>query len=59
VVARGIGVYTEIDSRKLQLAVNPEFDLTRLRSGMTLTATFVDDDVTPGQTLARQTFVAP
>ena len=58
-VARGIGVYPEIDQRKLQLAVNPEFDLSKLRSGMTLTATFVDDDVTPGQTLAKQTFTLP
>lgn len=59
VVARGIGVYPEIDQRKLQLAVNPDFDLTKLRSGMTVTATFVDDDVAPGETLARQTFVVP
>lgn len=59
VLARGIGVYPEIDARKLQLAINPEFDLSRLTSGMTLTATFVDDDVNPGDTLARQTFVVP
>lgn len=59
VVARGIGVYPEIDFRTLQLAINPDFDLTKLRSGMTVTATFVDDDVVPGETLARQTFVVP
>lgn len=59
VVARGIGVYPEIDARQLQLAVNPAFDLSKLRPGMTVTATFVDDDVTPGETLARQTFVVP
>lgn len=59
VVARGVGVYPEIASRKVQLAVNPAFDLGKLRSGMTVTATFIDDDVTPGATLARQTFVVP
>ncbi|KWV91483.1 hypothetical protein [Erythrobacter sp. YT30] len=57
VIARGIGVYPEIDSRQVQLALNPEFDLTQLRAGMQLTATFVDDDVNPGETLARQDFV--
>ncbi|MBI1402877.1 MAG: hypothetical protein GC147_06665 [Porphyrobacter sp.] len=59
VVARGIGVYPEIDFRTLRLAVNPEFDLARLHSGMSVVATFVDDDVAPGETLARQTFVVP
>jgi hypothetical protein len=59
VVARGIGVYPEIDARKVRLAINPEFDISKLTSGMTLTATFVDDDVAPGNTLARQTFVVP
>lgn len=59
VMARGIGVYPEIAERRLQLAVNPEFDLGRLGPGTILTATFVDDDVAPGNTLARQTFVVP
>jgi hypothetical protein len=58
-VARGIGVYPEIGSRKMQLTVNPAFELAKLRSGMTVTATFVDDDVAPGETLVRQTFVVP
>lgn len=58
-VARGIGVYPEIDHRTVILALNPEFDLTKLRSGMTLTATYTDDDVNPGNTLARQDFVIP
>ncbi|MBD2843115.1 hypothetical protein [Erythrobacter rubeus] len=57
VIARGIGVYPEINSRFVQLALNPEFDVTTLRPGMVLTATFVDDDVAPGETLARQEFV--
>ena len=58
-VARGIGVYPEIDHRTVIFALNPEFDLTKLRSGMTLTATYTDDDVNPGNTLARQDFVIP
>jgi hypothetical protein len=59
VTARGIGVYPEIAERKLRLAVNPAFDLGKLRPGTILTATFVDDDVAPGDTLAMQTFVVP
>lgn len=59
VTARGIGVYPEINSRQLQLAINPEFNLSALTSGMIVTAIFVDDDVAPGTTLARQTFVVP
>jgi hypothetical protein len=59
VIARGIGVYPEIDARTVQLALNPAFDQSKLRSGLTLTASFIDDDVTPGDTLARQTFVVP
>jgi len=59
VMARGIGVYPEIAERKLQLAVNPAFDLAKLKPGTILTATFVDDDVAPGNTLVRQTFVVP
>jgi len=59
VTARGIGVYPEINSRQLHLAINPEFNLSALTSGMIVTAIFVDDDVAPGTTLARQTFVVP
>lgn len=59
VVARGVGVYPEINARKVQFAANPAFDVSRLTSGMTVTVTFVDDDVAPGDTLARQTFVVP
>lgn len=57
VIARGIGVYPEIDSRQVRLPLNPAFDLAQLETGMVLTATFVDDDHVPGETLARQDFV--
>ncbi|MCA0978798.1 hypothetical protein LCM19_10520 [Qipengyuania flava] len=58
-IAKGIGVYPEIDSRTVRLALNPEFDRDRLRPGTVLTATFVDDDYAPGRTLARQEFSVP
>ena len=58
-IAKGIGVYPEIDSRMVRLALNPEFDRTRLTEGTVLTATFTDDDADPGRTLARREFSVP
>ncbi|MCB2067424.1 MAG: hypothetical protein KDE15_12390 [Erythrobacter sp.] len=58
-IARGIGVYPEIDSREVVLGLNNQFDMAQLRSGMVLTATYVDDDFAPGDTLASSTFVVP
>ena len=58
-MARGIGVYPEIAQRELRLAINPAFQIGKLKPGTVLTATFIDDDVEPGKTLARQTFVVP
>ena len=57
VEAKGIGVYPEIDARRVNLALNPEFDLTQLQPGMQLTASFLDDDVAPGELLAKRDFV--
>ena len=59
VLAKGIGVYPEIDARQIRLALNPQFDAALLRSGMVLTATFIDDDAAPGETLARREFTVP
>jgi len=58
-VTRGVGVYPEVDSRRVVIPLDPAFDLARLRSGMVLTVTYVDDDFAPGTTLARQDFVVP
>jgi hypothetical protein len=58
-IARGIGVYTEIDSRPYLLALNPEFDPALLVSGAALKITYVDDDVSPGATLASKEFTVP
>ena len=58
-IARGVGVYPEVDSRRVVMAINPEYDLTQLRSGMVLSVSYIDDDYEPGVTLASQDFVVP
>ena len=55
-VARGVGVYPEVDSRPLLLGLNRAFDATLLRPGAQLTVTYTDDDYAPGTVLARQDF---
>jgi hypothetical protein len=55
-LARGIGVYPEIDSRPVVLAIDPTFDRSLLQPGMQLTITYTDDDFAPGTVLARQDF---
>lgn len=58
-VARGVGVYPEIDSRHVILRLAEGVDPARLVPGLRLAIRFVDDDVTPGQTLAQQDFTVP
>lgn len=58
-IARGVGVYPEIDSRQILLGINSEFDTSRLQPGVTLTARYIDDDFVPGETLASSTFAVP
>lgn len=58
-IARGIGVYPEIDSRPYVLALNPEFDASLLVSGAVLKIDYIDDDVSPGSILASQEFSVP
>ena len=53
-VARGVGIYPEVDSRPIVLAINPAFDRSLLRPGVPLTVTYTDDDFAPGSVLARQ-----
>ena len=55
-VSRGVGVYPEVDSRPLELRINPAFDAALLRPGTQLTVTYTDDDFAPGTVLARQDF---
>jgi hypothetical protein len=58
-IARGIGVYPEIDSRQVLLGIDSRFDTTLLQPGTILTARFIDDDSAPGETLASTTFTVP
>lgn len=53
-IARGVGVYPEISDRLLYLPL----ERTPLPHEP-LDLSFVDDDITPGRTIARTTFVAP
>jgi hypothetical protein len=53
-LARGVGVYTEIDRRAMQIP------LTRApEAGEALDITFTDDDTSPGRVLAHSDFTAP
>ena len=56
---KGVGVYTEVDERQVQVPIDPKADPKFTTHGAHLTITYTDDDVTPGKTLARQEFVVP
>ncbi len=56
---RGIGVYTEIAERRIEIPLTPDADPRLIAPGARLTVTYVDDDEAPGKTLARQEFVVP
>ncbi|MEW4448911.1 hypothetical protein [Qipengyuania sp. JC766] len=58
-VARGIGIYPEVDSRRVEIVLRAEPEQAPLAPGTRLTATFVDDDMNPGETLASREFVVP
>lgn len=50
---RGVGVYTEIDARRIEIPLQRE-----PQAGETLDVKFIDDDVTPGRTIAESSYVA-
>lgn len=58
-VIKGVGVYTEVDQRSVTVAVDPKVEARFTASGSHLTASYIDDDFAPGQTLARQDFTVP
>ncbi|RJY09144.1 hypothetical protein [Aurantiacibacter aquimixticola] len=58
-IARGVGIYPEVDYRDIELFVRPDLDPALLQSGRALTISFVDDDVSPGETLASQDILVP
>lgn len=56
---RGVGVYTEIAERTVQIPIDPKADPARYARGATLTVTYTDDDAAPGTILAKQDFTVP
>lgn len=56
---KGIGVYTEIAERAVQMLIDPATEPRFLARGTRWTVTYVDDDMAPGKVLARQEFVVP
>lgn len=56
---KGVGVYTEIDARTVQVAIDPQADPALYARGRTLTVTYTDDDFAPGKILAKQDFTVP
>ena len=56
---KGIGVYTEIPERAVQVVLDPATDPRFLARGTRLTITYTDDDVSPGKVLAKQEFIVP
>jgi len=57
--ARGVGVYPEVNERRIILPLNPDFDRSLLTSGRTLSISYTDDDVEPGATLAEHSLIIP
>ena len=56
---KGIGVYTEIPERAVQILIDPATEPRFLVRGTRLTITYLDDDVSPGKVLAKQEFIVP
>lgn len=56
---KGIGVYTEIAERAVQVLIDPATEARFLAKGARWTVSYVDDDMSPGKVLARQEFVVP
>lgn len=55
----GIGVYTEVGARTVEIPITPGIDPRLLAPGTRLTVTYTDDDAAPGKVLARSDFVLP
>ena len=56
-ISRGIGIYPEVNQRKIVLAVDPETDPRFLTPGTELTVTYTDDDYEPGKQLAEHKII--
>ena len=55
----GIGVYTEVGQRTVQIQVDPASDPRLTARGARLTVTYTDDDFAPGKILVKQDFIVP
>jgi len=55
----GIGVYTEVGERQVQIPINPKADPRLYAPGARLIVTYTDDDAEPGKVLTRQEFIVP
>lgn len=58
-VLRGVGIYTEVQSRTIQLPIQLKRENFVLKTGSQLTVSYVDDDVKPGDVLAKQDIRIP
>lgn len=56
---KGIGVYTEIAERAVQILIDPATEPRFMAKGTRWTVSYVDDDMSPGKVLARQEFIVP
>lgn len=56
---KGVGVYTEINERSVQVPIDPQADPALYAKGARLTVTYTDDELAPGKILARQEFTVP
>ena len=58
-VARGIGIYPEIDSRTIMIPFELDETAEPITRGEKLRVEFIDDDFAPGTNLAEAVFAAP
>lgn len=56
---RGVGLYTEINARTVRIPVSADVGGDKLHPGTTVTVTYIDDDATPGATIARKEIRLP
>lgn len=58
-IVRGVGLYTEINSRTVLVPVDPSLPANMLHAGVPLSVSYVDDDFAPGTVLARRDYRIP
>lgn len=58
-IAKGIGIYPEVDSRQITIPFEDDADPRAIAAGSRLKITFIDDDFEPGAKLVEHSFVVP